>query len=98
VITSAMHVMIICHTYGIPCSLIGFRGFESTVHGTGMKYRDYSLGVGLDSVWEPQIVPLNLARIEWADRLRAEKISEEKLDEIEAAIVAGVLAYRDATG
>jgi hypothetical protein len=49
-------------------------------------------------VWEPQIVPLNLARIEWADRLRAEKISEEKLDEIEAAIVAGVLAYRDATG
>ncbi|HKC28231.1 MAG TPA: polysaccharide pyruvyl transferase family protein [Jatrophihabitans sp.] len=95
VITSAMHVMIICHAYGIPCSLIAFRGFESTVHGTGMKYRDYSLGAALDTVWEPQIVPINLGRINWSDHLRTEKISEDKLDEIEAALQAGVEAYRD---
>lgn len=93
VVTSAMHVMIICHAYGIPCSLIGFRGFENSVHGTGMKYRDYSLGIGLDSVWEPQLVPLNVTDINWADRLRAEKISDAKLDEIEAAVTAGVAAY-----
>jgi hypothetical protein len=98
VVTSAMHVMIICHAYGIPCSLIGFRGFETSVHGTGMKYRDYSLGMGLDSVWEPQIVPLNLSHLDWADRLRAEKISDEKLDEIEAAVAAGVAAYLDLAG
>ncbi|MDT4943109.1 MAG: hypothetical protein QOJ34_3198 [Pseudonocardiales bacterium] len=97
VVTSAMHVMIICHTYGIPCSLIGFRGFENAVHGTGMKYRDYALGVGLDSLWEPETVPLNLSRIDWVGRLRAEKISEEKLDEIEAAITAGAAAYLDET-
>ena len=96
VVTSAMHVMIICHAYGIPCSLIGFRGFEDAVHGSGMKYRDYCLGVGLESVWEPEIVPLNLRQIGWADRLRAEKISDEKLDEIEAAITAGVTGYLDA--
>jgi hypothetical protein len=95
VVTSAMHVMIICHAYGIPCSLIGFRGFEASVHGTGIKYRDYSLGIGLDADWEPQTVPLNLSRIDWPGRLRAEKISEEKLDEIEAAITAGVAAYLD---
>lgn len=95
VVTSAMHVMIACHTYGIPCALIGFRGFEAAVHGTGVKYRDYSLGVGLDSVWEPEIVPLNLRDIDWAQRLRAEKISDEKLDEIEDAINAGVAAYLD---
>jgi hypothetical protein len=95
VVTSAMHVMIACHTYGIPCVLIGFRGFETAVHGTGVKYRDYSLGVGLDSVWEPEIVPLNLRDIDWAHRLRTEKISDDKLDEIAAAISAGVTAYLD---
>jgi hypothetical protein len=93
VITSAMHVMIICHTYGIPCSLIGFRGFEASVHGTGMKYRDYSLGIGLDSVWEPELVPLNVSQLDWAARLRTEKIAEAKLDEIEAAVAAGVAVY-----
>jgi hypothetical protein len=85
--------MIICHTYGIPCSLIGFRGFEASVHGTGMKYRDYSLGIGLDSVWEPELVPLNVSQLDWAARLRTEKIAEAKLDEIEAAVAAGVAVY-----
>jgi hypothetical protein len=98
VITSAMHVMIVCHAYGIPCALIGFRGFESSVHGTGMKYRDYSLGIGLEAEWEPEIVPLNLSGIDWAGRLRAEKISDDKLDEIEAAVTAGLHAYLDAVG
>jgi hypothetical protein len=54
--------------------------------------------MGLDSVWEPQIVPLNLSHLDWADRLRAEKISDEKLDEIEAAVAAGVAAYLDLAG
>jgi hypothetical protein len=93
VVTSAMHVMIACHSYGIPCRLIGFRGFENSVHGTGMKYRDYSLGMGLDDVWEPDIVALNLTRVEWADRLRTAKITDAKLDEIEHSVRAAVAEY-----
>ena len=98
VITSAMHVMIACHSYGIPCALIGFDGFADTVHGTGMKYRDYSLGAGLDTVWEPQFVPLRLAGIDWGARLRTEKIGEDKLDEIEAALTTAVAESLDRTG
>jgi hypothetical protein len=93
VVTSAMHVMIVCHSYGIPCELIGFRGFEASVHGTGMKYRDYSLGMRLDTVWEPEIVGLNLSQINWAERVREAKISDAKLDEIETAVTAGVTEY-----
>jgi hypothetical protein len=93
VVTSAMHVMIACHTYGIPCAFVGFRGFEAAVHGSGVKYRDYCLGVGLDAVWEPEVVPLNLRHIDWRPRLRTEKISDTKLDEIEDAIAAGVTTY-----
>jgi hypothetical protein len=63
VVTSAMHVMITCHSYGIPCALVTFRGFEGAVHGTGMKYRDYALGAGLRDGWEPEVVGLNLSPI-----------------------------------
>jgi hypothetical protein len=98
VITSAMHVMIACHSYGIPCALIGFHGFEGSVHGTGMKYRDYSLGIGLDSEWDPQFVPLNLRRTNWRGELRAEKISEAKLDEIEAALASAISVCLDGAG
>ena len=33
-ITSAMHVMIACQSYGIPCGLVTFEGHEDHVHGT----------------------------------------------------------------
>lgn len=93
VVTSAMHVMIACHSYGIPCALIGFRGFEDAVHGTGLKYRDYSLGAGLTEAWEPVAVDLDLRRTRWDDLIRPEQISAAKLDEVEAAVAAGIAAY-----
>lgn len=93
VVTSAMHVMIVCHSYGIPCALVAFQGFEDAVHGTGIKYRDYSEGIGLTEVWEPVPVDLNLARTNWDDLIRTEQISAAKLDEIEDAIAAGVAEY-----
>jgi hypothetical protein len=96
VITSAMHVMIACHSYGIPCALVTFRGFEGAVHATGMKYRDYSVGAGLADVWEPEPVGLDLRLINWPDRLRVETVSGAKLDEIEAAIARGVKEYQAA--
>lgn len=93
VVTSAMHVMIACHSYGIPCALIGFRGFEDAVHGTGLKYRDYALGAGLAGAWEPVAVDLDLRRTRWDDLIRPEQISADKLDEVEAAVAAGIAAY-----
>lgn len=93
VVTSAMHVMIICHSYGIPCALITFEGFESTVHGTGIKYRDYSLGAGLETVYEPVVVYSDLRRLNLESMVSKEKISESKLDEIEHAVLSGISTY-----
>lgn len=98
VVTSAMHVMIICHSYGIPCALITFEGFESTVHGTGIKYKDYSLGAGLDTVYEPVTVYSDLRRIDLESMVAKEKISETKMDEIEQAVMSGISAYLSTTG
>jgi hypothetical protein len=93
VVTSAMHVMIACHSYGIPCALIGFEGLEGAVHGTGVKYGDYSRGVGLTTVHEPAIVGFDLRVPRLDDLLVQEQISDAKLDEIEAAVRAGVAAF-----
>lgn len=98
VVTSAMHVMIVCHSYGIPCALIGFEGLESVVHGTGVKYGDYSRGVGLATVSEPQVVGLDLRRAPLPALLTQERISDAKLDEIEQALRGGVAAYLDGVG
>ncbi|MCZ4500693.1 MAG: hypothetical protein JWQ74_3248 [Marmoricola sp.] len=95
VITSAMHVMIACHSYGIPCALIAFTGFEDAVHGTGIKYRDYSAGAGLATPWEPVAVDLNLRRTNWDDLIRTEWVGAAKLDEVEDAIARGIAAYLD---
>ena len=59
VMTSAMHVMTACQSYGIPCGLITFEGFEDRVHGSGIKYEDYALGAEVDVV-NPQVVGLDL--------------------------------------
>lgn len=93
VVTSAMHVMIICHSYGIPCALVAFSGFEDAVHGTGIKYRDYSEGIGLAEAWNPVAVDLNLRRTNFDDLIRTEQVSDAKLDELEQAIADGVAAY-----
>ena len=95
VVTSAMHVVIACHSYGIPVTLIGFRGFEDTVSGSGMKYRDYSLGAGLDELWEPGIVGLNLTKADFRQRLGREFVSDAKLDEVDGAIRAAIADWRD---
>jgi Polysaccharide pyruvyl transferase len=93
VVTSAMHVMIICHSYGIPCSLITFEGFQSSIYGTGIKYKDYSLGVGLETVYEPDIVYPDLRRLNLESMISKEKILESKLDEIEQAVTSGISTY-----
>ncbi|ROR90546.1 polysaccharide pyruvyl transferase family protein [Nocardioides aurantiacus] len=98
VVTSAMHVMIACHSYGIPCALVGFRGFEGAVHGSGIKYRDYALGAGLTGDWQPVVVHLDLRRTHVDDLVRQVRIGEDKLDEVEAAVAAGIAAYDERRG
>jgi hypothetical protein len=96
VITSAMHVMIACHSYGVPCTLVTFRGFERGITAENVKYRDYSLGAGLAEVWEPEPVDLDMTGLDWAARLRTEKVADQKLDEVEAALAVGVREYEAA--
>lgn len=91
VVTSAMHVFISCQSYGIPCSLVTFEGFEDAVHGTGLKYGDYALGVGLETV-SPVAVPLDLRTFSFANIERDDAVSEVKKDEIIDAIKRGLAA------
>lgn len=89
VVTSAMHVMIACHSYGIPCALVTFEGLESAVHGSGVKYRDYAEGaeVGLH---EPIPLSADLRRTDLRGLLHREVTPEHVLDRVEHAITAAV--------
>lgn len=89
VVTSAMHVFITCQSYGIPCALVTFEGFEDSVHGTGIKYGDYAQGVGLESI-NPVVVGLDLSKRDLDNITTQHKISEAKLDEVAAAIKTGL--------
>ena len=94
VITSAMHVMIACQSYGIPCGLVTFEGFEDSVHGEGVKYEDYALGAGVE-VQNPQAVPLDLRRSDLSALVRDIRVEESKKDEVQEHLrtaVAKVLA------
>jgi hypothetical protein len=91
VVTSAMHVFIVCQSYGIPCSLVTFEGFEDAVHGTGLKYGDYAMGVGLETI-SPVSVPVDLRKFSFANIERDDTVSEAKKDEIIDAIKRGLAA------
>lgn len=96
VITSALHVLATCHSYGIPCAPVTFRGFEGAARGSSTRFHDYALGAGLEDTWQPEPVGLDLRPIEWTGRLRSASVSGAKLDEIEAAIARGVKEYEAA--
>jgi hypothetical protein len=85
VVTSAMHVMITCQSYGIPCALVTFQGYEENVHGTGIKYEDYALGAGVEVV-NPTPVPLDLRNYDFAPITKKIKVSEAKKDQVEGHI------------
>ena len=93
VITSSLHVMITCHSYGIPCALITFEGFEEKISGTGLKYSDYCLGADLPIV-EPSLVSFDLKISEIDKILRTNQISSVKQIEVENAIKESLLRYK----
>ncbi len=95
VVTSAMHVMIVCQSYGIPCGLVTFEGFEGNVHGLGIKYEDYALGADVE-VMNPQVVPLDLRHQDLHNLVRDIRVSEAKKDEVESHLKAAVAAVLSA--
>lgn len=97
VVTSAMHVYIACQSYGIPVALISFKGFEGAVHGDGIKYVDYAEGAGV-SVLSPRAVPLNLKSFSCEDYVTIQKISSEKMDEVELSLMRAINTYLETTG
>lgn len=98
VVTSAMHVFITCNAYGIPCALVDFQEFSSMVHGDGMKYRDYSLGAGLGIEVTPDHVPADLRSFDLDSVTRDLRITDEKIDEVEAAMREAIRRYGVVTG
>jgi uncharacterized membrane protein len=89
VVTSAMHVLITCQSYGIPCALVVFKGFEEYVHGDGIKYIDYALGADV-KVMSP--TPIN-PKLDWREIepiTEMIKIPELKISEVEMAIKEGL--------
>lgn len=95
VVTSAMHVMIACQSYGIPCGLITFEGFESFVHGTGVKYEDYARGVDVEVI-NPQLVGLDQKAWDLDSLIRDTRVSESIKDDVEAHVRSAVVRVLEA--
>lgn len=89
VITSAMHVMIACQSYGIPCGLITFKGFEENVHGSGIKYIDYAKGAGV-KVLKPKAVGKDFSSFDYKKLIQDIKVSDSKKQEVIGYIKAGL--------
>lgn len=89
VITSAMHVMIACQSYGIPCGLITFKGYEENVHGTGVKYVDYAKGAGV-KVLKPKVVGHDFASLDYQKLIHDIKVSDLKKQEVVGHIKDGI--------
>ncbi len=89
VLTSTLHVMIACQSYGIPGGLITFRGFGSRIHGQGMKYEDYALGAGVQ-VLNPRVVDLDLRGRELDALIDDVRIDEAKKDEVETHLATAI--------
>lgn len=89
VVTSAMHVMITCQSYGIPCALVTFEGAEDNVHGTGIKYEDYALGAGVE-VMNPSVVPVDLRNFDYGSLVKDIRVSDQKKSEVREAILEGL--------
>ena len=89
VLTSTLHVMIACQSYGIPCGLVTFAGFEAKVHGQGIKYEDYARGADVE-VRNPQVVELDLRHRQLDALISDVRVSDAKKDEVQAHVGAAL--------
>ena len=89
VVTSAMHVLITCQSYGIPCALVVFKGFEHYVHGDGIKYIDYALGADVP-VMSPTPINPKIDMREIKPITFDVRVPELKISEVEMSIKEGL--------
>lgn len=94
VVTTSLGVMVICHSYGIPCALTVLEE-SPRAKRVGMEFRDYLLGAELEGDWQLHPGPVDLAAVDWRNRLGAEQPSSQKLDEIETAMDAAIRRYTE---
>jgi len=93
VITSAMHIYITCHSYGIPCALVTFEGVEHKVHGDGTKYIDYARGAGVPEL-APVPIGFDLTDRDFDNLTYDYKVSETKKNEVVEAMEMAIASYR----
>ncbi|MDN4473792.1 polysaccharide pyruvyl transferase family protein [Demequina zhanjiangensis] len=98
VVTTAMHIFITCNAYGIPCALVDFAEFSQMVHGDGMKYRDYSLGAGLDTAVVPAHVSIDLRKVDLDSVTHDFTVSDAKVNEVADALREAVARFDKAVG
>jgi len=67
---------------------------EESISGTGLKYSDYSLGVGLNEL-NPIIVKRDLTNIALEKTRQTRKIDEAVKDEVEQKLLEGIRRIRD---
>lgn len=92
VVTSAMHCFITCQAYGIPCCLVTWDGEGNKVSGDGMKYEDYSLGVGL-GVIQPKQISCDLKSIDFSQYLTSDRVPSDKIAETYRRIKEVLLTF-----
>lgn len=92
VVTSAMHIYIICQSYGIPCALVTFTSGEGMVAGDGTKYIDYARGAGVPEV-APTVIGLDLRHRDFDNLITDSVVSQAKMDEVETALRLAIETY-----
>lgn len=92
VITSAMHVYITCHAYGIPVALVSFEGHEGAVHGDHIKYHDYAAGAGVPER-SPEVIGADLRNMDLHNLIHHEQISGSAMDEVASALGDAIAAF-----
>ena len=50
VLTTSLHVIILCHAYRIPCRLVTLKSEVRSVHGDGIKYKDFYEGARIKNL------------------------------------------------
>ncbi|MEL6682865.1 MAG: polysaccharide pyruvyl transferase family protein [Pseudomonadota bacterium] len=97
VITSAMHIYIICQSYGVPCALVTFATGEDMVRGDGMKYIDYASGVGVPEA-APTVIDLDLRGRDFDNLITDHMVPAAKMDEVAASVTAAIAHYDSQVG
>jgi hypothetical protein len=92
VLTSAMHVMIVCQSYGIACGLVTFKGYEENVHGSGIKYEDYALGAEVE-VMNPVAIELDLRKSNLDNLIRDIRVSGEKKQQVAGHVRSAIARF-----